>query len=422
MNGSKNTSNGSPLNYPFSSPFSSPPNFSLGIIGGGQLAYFLATAAKKLSINPFVIAQHQEDPALRVSKKHFIGSFQEFLQTHPPTAKSTWTFENEFLNTDSLNIKNLEFFPSLHCIHLLKNKLHQKNLLKQLSIPTSPWIEKKDSESAKEFLKQVQKSFAQDWVLKWATGGYDGKGTYLHSSSKNKALIEAESFIQQTKSEIYAESKINFSHECAIVACRDQHQTIITYPLVISQQENGICRYVQGPASALGLHEKQESEAAATIKKILEHLDYVGCLAVEFFVNSNGELLVNEIAPRVHNTAHYSIDASSCSQFENHVRCVAGLKAAPPTHSNFFAMFNLLGPKSLKTPYWLDSMDSIFDSHLIKAPLTLHWYFKTHIKAGRKLGHINLVAQNLKEFESGFMEMQKIIIEIEAKLLHKGST
>lgn len=358
------------------------PNIKLGILGGGQLARMLALASYPCNIQPQIYAKNQEEPAAQVTPQPFFGdpndpkALKAFLR-HCDVV----TFESEFLDAKLLTALSQEIqtpiYPSPSLMGLLQDRLSQKQFLFKNKIPTAPYLE---INSWTDF--QQVKSLSSEVVLKQRRFGYDGYGTFFVKASENESTFNE---IQSKSSHGFiAEKKIPFKRELALLLARDQYGQIIDFPLVESKQTNARCDWVLGP-----IKHPKELALRKALKQFLKKIDYVGVMAFELF-DTGKELLVNEIAPRVHNSGHYSIDALSLSQFQAHVLAVAGYKLSPPKLLSAFAMSNLLGQSS-KTPHWNKDW-------FHKNPHSqLHWYGKQENRTNRKMGHINSLGATPKE-------------------------
>lgn len=376
-----------------------PVQKQLGILGGGQLARMLVEAASRADIQPYVYAQSAHEPAALINKLHTVGALNNEAQLRAFMQKMPLvTFESEFVDCDLLSKANTggttQIQPSLAALKVLQDKLSQKRLCQKLAIGTTRFeVVSKDT---KAWLSEAPQNWPFGFVLKWSRQGYDGKGVFVVADPKKLDVAKALSFIADgTKlgAQIYAEEFVRYAYEVAMVGARDESNTHVFYPLVISEQRNGICKYVRGPASNFGIDEKTEQLAQNALAKIADALGYCGALAVEFFLDTNGRLLVNEVAPRVHNTGHYSQDACMTSQFENHLRAVygRGIKPTQLTHQ-YFGMINILGPDVIN--------QATVDKQAGIEGLRLHWYDKATVKPGRKMGHINIFANDKSSFDT----------------------
>jgi 5-(carboxyamino)imidazole ribonucleotide synthase len=395
---------------------------TVGILGGGQLAMMLAQAAEKIGVQTACLTPSARDPISQTQSKILTGALgEEKSVRNLIRASQTVTFENEFLNTSVLEAAisaaephRVSFHPSIEALSLLQNKLSQKILLEKLRIPTAPFLTLKPEDSIETFVRQLPHKFPKGAVLKWATMGYDGKGTLILKETGVDALrlqhTAVQEFCLKATSQgyaVYAEGFIPFQQELSIIGCRSNKGTWAYYPLVISEQRNHVCLWVEGPATQLGVDPHVEKQAREIVTAVGQELDYVGCLTVELFHTTSNEILVNEIAPRVHNTGHHTILSSDCSQFENHIRAVSAMPVRPPKTNGLFVMKNLLGPSSKQFRIPLRPK-------LAPAPAKtqLIWYGKEDVKPWRKLGHISGVVQLREELDV----LKRAILEYEENL------
>lgn len=328
----------------------------------------LLLSAHPLGLETSVLAGGPDDPAARVCGRTTYGSIgdDEVLRRYLAEV-DVLTFESEFVDVETLRRtlpKDTYVFPRLDVIAQIQDRLPQKRLLDRFKIPTAPWREVASAED----LAAARDEFEGDFVLKQRRNGYDGYGTFVRPKDASVLAKSSQGFI--------AEAFVAFKREVAVSFVRSRGGKFVTLPLVESVQVDSRCFSVRGPIKHAGL-----AAIEKRFKKLMNELDYVGILAVEMF-DTGRELVVNELAPRVHNSAHYSQNAMTCSQFEYHWR--AGLDLPLPKPSMLargFAMVNLLGEGG--------------DVHLSYADQGfLHWYGKTENRKGRKLGHINTLAEN----------------------------
>ena len=305
------------------------------------------------------------------------------------------TFEQEHVDEEllrQLEARKVPSFPPWEAFHQLKSKRRQKELLQDAGIPSSPFLPCSSwSPAADEFLREHGGA-----VLKAGRGGYDGKGVWMIGPDGRAANGESAQEIAARIAMPYLEKRIAFDEEIAAVVCRSADGEVLLYPTVRSVQLEGICYQVEYSREFAAT--PIASRAGEYAAQIARELDYVGVLAVEFFVSrgNESELLVNEIAPRVHNSGHFSIDVCAGSQFENHLRAGLGLPLArtEPTHPAAL-MVNLLWPPSEK------EFAPIF-SRLTCGPawpenVKLHWYGKSEIRPRRKMGHFTVYGSKLDE-------------------------
>ena len=387
---------------------------SVGILGGGQLALMLADSAIQMGLKPVVLAESSDSPAAQVCPDVVFGSlgdeqalFRFFSQVDQVI------FENEFV--DCALLKRIasgfgtQFFPSLEALCEVQDKLNQKRLLSRLSIPTAEFYVLDFQQNLKTQLTAVLEKLGGSCVLKWSRQGYDGKGVLL--VDQLNAKISA--FCDQAKGKqslVYAEKQIRFRRELAMIGVLSKTGEFLNYPLVISEQKEGVCSRVYGPAVSLGVSPQIEELAKDAVRRIGESLGIVGTFAVEFFLDVDENLWVNEIAPRVHNSGHFTQDACLTDQFENHWRAVLGIPLGGSFSSPGFAMLNFLGPEN-----------SLLDTQPmpeVSSRTVFHWYHKKGVLPRRKLGHLNGRVNSPSEIEALLKELDASYNQWSEELSH----
>jgi phosphoribosylaminoimidazole carboxylase PurK protein len=377
----------------------------VGILGGGQLARMLCEAASAaLGLKVHVFTDNKDCPAATVTDLLSVGSMNIDDVSKFIELVDIVLFESEFVDVNFLReVENqiklksqhkFSFYPSLTTMSSLQDKLLQKQLCVNADCPTSKWeVFDADIDIAQQ-VQSFKNTFTSGAVLKWSRNGYDGKGN-LFVTNWDSQLDQIKSFIQEGSSKsavTYAEQMIKFQKELAIVCIRDKSKKIHSYPVVVSEQLKGTCLNVFGPASNAGVASDIQEKVFQIAANIGEKSDIIGAYAVELFLTENNQLLVNEIAPRVHNTGHYTQDCTNSSQFENHIRAILDLpieKIVP--NKPYFGMRNILGPIGINKDECQapKNADKTF----------LHWYYKKGTKPGRKLGHINVNADTKEQFD-----------------------
>ncbi len=370
---------------------------TLGILGGGQLALMLGDAAFRLGYNPIFLTENAQSSVCFARSRVILGSMDQSDVLHSFLSQTNRViFENELINCELLMNESVshevEFIPKLKVISTFQNKIKQKILLKELNIPTLDYVILDPfSNHLKQKLSQLFEQFNHRYVLKWAQMGYDGKGVFVMEDTPG-CYQQVQIFLEkarQNKTLLYAEPWVHAKTELAMVAVFSTQNEFIHYPLVITEQKNGICSRVYGPATQLGVPLHYETLAAQYLKKIAQSQNLFGSFAVEFFETQEGEFLVNEIASRVHNSGHYTQNASKIDQFENHIRAVLGFSLGEVECAPGFAMINLLGPDQVSGGI-----------PCIPSPTArqhLHWYEKQDTRPNRKLGHLTSVVQSIAE-------------------------
>lgn len=354
----------------------------VGVIGGGQLAWMMADAAKTLGVELIVQTPNPDDPAVAIAADTILAPVDDAAAT-AELAKhcDVVTFENEFVNLEALfplEQQGVCFYPQLSTLARLLDKYHQRSFLQDLGLPVPDFADVKLPAELPAFAQLGYLEFPI--VLKSRRLGYDGQGTFI---LKSQAELEAmmPTLINQP---LMIERYVPFDRELAIMVARSISGEIVAYPLVETQQEAQVCRRVLVmPDLNPGVIEQAEAIA----RTLLESLQVVGIFGIELFLTTDGQLLINEIAPRTHNSGHYTLDACVTSQFEQQLRAVCGLTLGnPQLQSNAAVMVNLLGFEHSDNDYLSQRQQiaSIPNAHV-------HWYGKSVSRPGRKLGHVTVL-------------------------------
>ena len=342
------------------------PETSVGIVGGGQLARMLVLKGHEMGLTMRVLSKSPEDPAAQVcagwvkgeptSRRDLASFFRKV---------DVVTFESEFysgkLFADISKQTKTKVRPSPRVMGILQDRLSQKRLFNKYGIPTSEFESVTDPKAAFERLGPC--------VFKTRMGGYDGYGTFVVKRESDLLGLKVAPMI--------AEKFVPFKAELAISLVRGSNGDVTVLPLVQTHQEDSRCRWVKGPVKHRAL-----APLVARLKRMLVAEKYEGICAFELF-DTGRELLVNEAAPRVHNSAHYSLDALDEDQFTLHLKAVIGapLPKTVSAAAKGFAMWNLLGTKTTDA------------SWRYPTGVHLHWYGKKGNRPGRKMGHINAVGK-----------------------------
>ena len=356
----------------------------IGVVGGGQLAMLLVEAGKKRNVDVVVQTTAKTDPAAKKTNQVILHDPTNSAGTKLLAEKTrSITFENEWIDIPSLiSLENtgVSFFPRLQSIRPLINKITQRELLNSLDIPCPEWFPIPSK-------KSIKIELPEDWgfplMAKAAIGGYDGKGTKVI-----KNLKQLQEFLLTEKEEQWMIEKwVSFDKELSIVSSRDSKGIVRSLPIVETYQSKQVCDWVLAPAD---INHDVELMVTNIVSSLLAELDYVGVIAVEFFYGSEG-LFVNEIAPRTHNSGHFSIDACNSSQFDQQLCITSGINVPNPEMLVDGAlMVNLLGLQSNHPKTLTQRLEE-----LSKIPgLNVHWYEKEQEKKGRKLGHVTYLLNN----------------------------
>ena len=356
-------------------------SIKLGIIGGGQLAWMMADAARKLGVELIVQTPSQNDPAVSIAQDSIFAPVDDAAATEILATKcDIITFENEFVNLGALSLLEKQgvcFRPQIAALAPLLDKYEQRCYLRDLGLPVPQFL----ALSAEKDIESQIENLGFPVVLKARRHGYDGQGTFIIPDFATLSKT-----VNQNHSQFLVEEFVPFTKELAIIAARSVNGEIVIYPTVETLQKEQVCRWVIAPAT---ITKEQSSEIAAIAHKLLNSLQYVGVFGIELFLTADGKILINEIEPRTHNSGHFSLDACETSQFEQHLRAVCGLPLTNAAlHCNSAVMVNLLGYESSHCDYQEQRQQ------LAAIPQsTVHWYGKTEARPGRKLGHITVLLE-----------------------------
>ena len=295
--------------------------------------------------------------------------------------KDLLTIEIENVNTDALRElkkQGKKVYPQPEIIELIQNKLHQKKFYAAHGIPTSPFKEVANAEEVKSYTDFLP------FVNKLATGGYDGRGVQvIRNEEALEKAFDAPGFVEQM---------IDFEKELAVIVARNEAGEMKTFPTVemVFHPEHNLVEYLFSPAE---IDSNIEAEAQQLAKTVIEKLDMVGLLAIEMFLTKDGQLLVNEIAPRTHNSGHQTIEGNVTSQFEQHLRAILNWPLGDTSTLWPSAMVNLLGEDGYSGDAKYEGMNEV----LAKAGVHIHLYGKKLTKPFRKMGHVTVSDQDMNE-------------------------
>ncbi len=342
---------------------------TIGIIGGGQLGRMSAIAAARLGFSTHVFSPEPNSPAAQVSALSTEADYtdHEALRRFAEAA-DVITFEFENIPAPSLELLGSlkPVHPSAKILGLSQDRLAEKQCLNDAGIATAPWAAVHDEAGLTAALEQI----GLPAVLKTTRLGYDGKGQAMLRSPEDAATAYA----ALSPKPLVLEGLVDFAAEISVMVARGADGTTVAYDAVENRHKHHILDLTLAPAP-LPLDLLEEAQAIA--RRIAETLGLIGLLGVEMFVTAAGRLLVNEIAPRPHNSGHWTLDACPFSQFEMHIRAVAGLPLPPATRHSDAVMKNLVGPEDM----------ALWPAILATPGLIAHHYGKTDARPGRKMGH-----------------------------------
>jgi 5-(carboxyamino)imidazole ribonucleotide synthase len=370
---------------------------TIGVIGGGQLAMMMAQVAPRVGLNLWVQTPHADDAAIAAlphPNQVIIAAIDDAAGTKQLAQPcDVVTFENEFVDLDALTRLAEEgvcFRPALSAIQPLLDKYTQRQYFQSLGLPTPTFTPLTPDLSTAQLA-----ALGFDWpvVVKARRHGYDGQGTHILRSETTLAEFWQHQTARHGEaalaSRFMVEAWVPFDWEVAVMAARSVTGECAVYPVVETYQPDQVCRWAIAPAllplDSTAVDSTALSATLATMAQtLLTALDYVGILGLEVFVTKAGQVFVNEIAPRTHNSGHLTIDACPTSQFEQHLRAIAGLSLGPVELTVPGAvMVNLLGFESGHCDYG-EKLAAI----AALPQTTVHWYGKSETRPGRKLGHV----------------------------------
>ena len=356
------------------------PGAMLGVMGGGQLGRMFAHAATQMGYRVTVLDPAETGPAAEVASKHLCYAYDD-PQGLAVLADTCDAVTTEFENVPATSLRFLQqhvpVSPPPAAVEIAQSRIREKSFFRQHNLPTNDFQPIKSvADIDRAFSKMNGKA-----VIKTTQLGYDGKGQRVCSS----AAEVKEAFLEFSSVECLLEDFVPFDLEISVVLARDVHGTTEAFPVVENQHNNGILDVCIVPAR---VSETVSGNALSIAVKLAEALDYVGVLAVEMFV-SGDQIMLNEIAPRPHNSGHYTMDATSYSQFDQQVRALCGLPVARVVQHQPVVMLNVLGDLVLDDKFSWDQLCSDSSSHL-------HVYGKHEARAGRKMAHVNFLGDDIE--------------------------
>ena len=350
-----------------------PPGSTIGILGGGQLGRMLAMEAARLGLRTHIYCDEANAPAFDVAAQSTIGSYADrdaLARFAGVVEVVTCEFENVPAETLEVAARVAPVFPSAKSFAVAQDRLTEKDFIRALDIAVVPYA----AVTSLADLRAAMRTVTLPALLKTRRFGYDGKGQVLIGNE-----AEAESaWAAIGRVPAVLEDLVRFEREVSVIVVRGQGGTFKFYDPVENVHENGILAVSRVPAR---ISQSSGFAARSIAGKIAEALGHVGVLAVEMFVLRDGGLLVNEIAPRVHNSGQWTLDGASVWQFVQHLRALAGWPLATPVRRGRVQMINLIG----------DEVDD-FRSWLTVPGVSVHLYGKTAVRPGRKMGHVTLVS------------------------------
>lgn len=359
---------------------------TIGIIGGGQLGRMLTLAALPLGFKVVVVNPEPNSPAAQVGAAEIVADLYDPKALRELARRADYvTIEIEHLDSDALDkiakASGKAIHPAPKTIRLIQDKYEQKVFLHKHGVPVAPFVIIEDEKSARLALK----NFGGKMLLKARHGAYDGRGNMVVSSTSD--IRKAFEIFAGRK--LYAEKFVPFERELAVMVARSSQGKVATYPVVQTIHARNICLEVLAPAPVDAAVRRQAEKLALKVAKLL---DGAGMFGIEMFMTREGKVLVNEIAPRVHNSGHYTLEAARTSQFEQHIRAVAGLPlGSTELVTPAAVMINILGERNGPT-----QVKGLSEA-LALPHVSVHLYGKSPTKVDRKMGHITATGKTVNE-------------------------
>jgi 5-(carboxyamino)imidazole ribonucleotide synthase len=357
------------------------PGSVIGVLGSGQLGRMFAMAARRMGYRVHTFSPDEDTPTGQVADLEVnaaYGDLDAVAKFASGVSVVTFEFENVPAATAAAAERCAPVRPAGHVLHTTQHRLREKTFLSKAGLPLTPFRRV----ASLQDLKNAASEIGLPAILKTADFGYDGKGQFRIAHAQDldvawKAVGECESVL---------EAFVDFEREISVVAARGINGKFIHYGTIENQHRNGILHVSLAPARVPDAVTKQAVEIA---REVLAKLEVIGVLCVEFFLGKDGRLLINELAPRPHNSGHYTFDANLTSQFEQQLRAVCGLPFGAPTQFAPAAMANVLGDSwNGREPNWAAA--------ITPPNVKLHLYGKSAPRPGRKMGHLTAISSSVE--------------------------
>lgn len=369
-------------------------NFKLGILGGGQLGRMFIQEAINFDVNVYILEKGDDNPAASAAFQYTNGDIQNFDDVYAfGKDKDVLTIEIENVNIAALKKlekEGVKVYPQPHIIELIQDKGAQKAFYEKNNIPTAPFYLIENRNEISSYITELP------FMQKMRVGGYDGKGVL--------ALHDENDIIEGFDAPSVLEKFVDFKKELSVIVSRNANGEIKSFPIV-EQEFNSEANLVEFLFSPADVSETISKKAADIAEQIVLKLDFIGILAVELFLTADDELLVNEIAPRPHNSGHHTIEGNITSQFEQHLRAILNLPLGCTDIKIPSVMLNLLGEKGFHGKVKYTGMEEI----LALPGVTPHIYGKAETKPFRKMGHITVVNSSLDKAKAIAIKVKNTI-------------
>lgn len=362
------------------------PGSTIGVLGGGQLGRMMALAGRNMGYRFVTLEPTPDSPCGQAADQQITAAYHD-LDAARQLAELSDVITYEFENVDA-NIADTLMAESYvpqgsRLLYTTQHRLREKEAIERAGVKVAPYAAIRSLDQLHDAVKQ----FGVPCVLKTATGGYDGKGQRVIRSEEECGEAYAE--LSRAGTELVLEQFIRFDKELSVIAARSPRGEVSTFPVAENIHVDNILHLSIVPAR---IPHKTAQRAEQLAKQIAESMDAVGLLAVEMFLTESGELFVNELAPRPHNSGHYTMDACTTSQFEQHIRAVCNLPLGPVKLLTPVVMVNVLGEHVEPLIQWMQQEDNSVRTR--KVIPKIHLYGKHEAKAKRKMGHVNVLAED----------------------------
>ncbi|MFL6512865.1 MAG: 5-(carboxyamino)imidazole ribonucleotide synthase [Nitrososphaera sp.] len=362
---------------------------TVGIIGGGQLGKMISQEAKRMSLRVIVLDPTKQCPASSIADEQIIADFKDQDAIIRLAQQSdVITYEIELANSSALKDLELRQYPvrpAPETLHIIQNKYRQKSFLRKHEIEVANF----ELVRSENHLYELCEKYGFPLMLKACENSYDGRGNFLVRSREH--VVEALKYFSD--SEVMLEEFVPFTKEISIMVARNPSGQVASFPVAENIHDNGILEMSKVPA---GINQEIELRAIKMAEMTMRVLEGSGIFGIEMFVTRNEDVLLNEIAPRPHNSGHYTNEACSVSQFEQHLRAILDLPLIKPELLSPAVMVNILGRERLNGPYVIRGLKRALSVPGVK----LYVYGKQTSKPGRKLGHITATARTVEEAAS----------------------
>lgn len=370
------------------------PNFKLGVLGGGQLGRMLIQDAINLNIAIHCLDPDVNAPCAKLANSFQVGNLNDYdTVMNFGKDKDVLTIEIEFVNVDALvdlEKQGVAVYPQPHVLKMIQDKGLQKEFYQKNNIPTAPFTIARD-------LKDVKMQVSEfPFVLKLRTGGYDGKGVQV---IKSKEVLD-----QAFDAPCIMETMVPFTKELSVIVARNAMGEVSTFP-VVDMEFNPEANLVEFLFSPADISEEIEQKAIRIAKQVAEATQIIGVLAVELFLTANGDILVNEIAPRPHNSGHQTIEGNITSQYEQHLRAILNLPLGNTAITKPCVMINLLGAKGYEGDVYYEGIEKVLEM----SGVHVHLYGKTITKPFRKMGHITVTDNTVYRAKAKAKKIQELL-------------